>query len=411
MATTEIASSEADPTSDKTSMDGSLEAAIESAIEAVQESEAPTPVRTTSGPRILMIRKLSDIVVLPAGRISANERALTADIILQVLGKVEKELRIEVAQRVARVPECPPALTRMLLLDEPDVAAPILTGAEGVPEALIIECAREGTTAHRTMIARRIDLTTSLADVLVSFNEPEVAKILLRLDDFTLSPNAVELLVSRSVSDVEMQNLLLRRRELEPVHGFMMFWWVKGERRRRILSRYALDRSIIQEALQDLFPMVFRDKSNPDELVKNILTMTDRRHRPRGANGEAVSMEAVKRTVDYARRNPVQEVVDAVGMVAGISSELAARIIRDPGGEPYAVMCKSLGISRDDFFASLRSGDESEQMSADEADDILAVFDSMARDFSRAVLRYWDWDGNPRIARIMGLLGLDEDIL
>ena len=38
------------------------------------------------------------------------------------------------------------------------------------------------------------------------------------------------------------------------------------------------------------------------------------------------------------------------------------------------------------------------------ADHLLAVFDSMARDFSRAVLRYWDWDTNPRIAHITRLM-------
>ena len=30
----------------------------------------------------------------------------------------------------------------------------------------------------------------------------------------------------------------------------------------------------------------------------------------------------------------------------------------------------------------------------------------MARDFSRAVLRYWDWDSNPRIAHISRLMAL-----
>jgi len=28
----------------------------------------------------------------------------------------------------------------------------------------------------------------------------------------------------------------------------------------------------------------------------------------------------------------------------------------------------------------------------------------MARDFSRAVLRYWDWDTNPRIAHITRMM-------
>ncbi|MEQ1929163.1 MAG: DUF2336 domain-containing protein [Parvularculaceae bacterium] len=365
------------------------------------------PVARQSTPRELMVRKLIDIVVLPANRLSANERALTGDVLLQVVDKVEEPLRIEIARRIARISEAPPALVRLLLLDEPSVAGAIIQHADHLPEALLIECAREGTTVHRELIARRVGLTTSIADVLVSFNEPEIARLLLRREEFTLSPSAIDILVSRSTQDKELQALLLRRRELEPAHGFMMFWWVDTERRRRILTRYALDRTIIQDALNDLYPRVFR-QPNGDPFVKELLNMLDRRHRPRGVNGEAVSMDVVRKTVQASLKYPSQEIVHAVAMVSGISRELAARILRDPGGEPFAVMCKSLGLSRDDFFSLVNASGE--RTDPARADWLLAVFDIMARDFSRAVLRYWDWDGNPRIASITRLLGIDDAV-
>ena len=99
-------------------------------------------------------------------------------------------------------------------------------------------------------------------------------------------------------------------------------------------------------------------------------------------------------------------------MIAGISRELAARIVRDPTREAYAVMCKSLGVSRGDFYGFLRPSDTAKDaISHDQAEELLGIFDSMARDFARAVLRYWDWDSNPRIARITGLMGIDEDLV
>ena len=360
-----------------------------------------------SAPRALMVRKLTDIVVLSAARLSANERSFTADILMQVVDKVEEPLRIDIARRLSRVAEVPPALLRMLLLDAPPVAREIIRNAETIPQALMIETAHDGTTAHREMLARRLDLTPAVADALVEFNEPSVCRLLLKREEFVLSPHAIDLLVARSTVDRELQSLLLRRRELEPAHGFMMFWWVDGERRRRILQRYSLDRSIIQDTLQDLYPRIFQDTA-PDPFVKEILVMLDRRHRPRGVNGEAVSMDVVKKTLAAARRYPAQEIVHAVGMIAGISRDLSARILRDPGGEPYAVMCKSLGVPRDEFFTFL-SGDDPEiegSITPARAEELLGVFDSMARDFARAVLRYWDWDGNPRIARIMRYMGL-----
>lgn len=368
-----------------------------------------TKIGTT--PRALLVRNLADIVVLPAGRISSNERSLVADILLQVVDKVEIELRIEVAARVARVAESPPALVRMLVLDEAPVAEKILRGAETVPEALLIEAAREGDASHRLMIGERLDLSTALVDALLQYDEIELYNAILKREDCILSPNAVNKFVALSATKPELQNALLRRRELEPAHGFMMFWWVDSERRRRVLQRFALDRKIIQEALEDLYPKIFRGNDNPDPLVKDILLLTERRHRPRGANGEAVDMNVVLRTLASARRYPSQEIIHAVGMIAGISRELAARILRDPTGEPFAVMCKALALPRDDFFALFEIEDAETQTTPEQAEYLLAVFDGLARDFSRAVLRYWDWDANPRIAHISRLLGFDEDIV
>lgn len=381
------------------------------ATEALVPAETgltPEP-RKGHTPREAMLRKLVDLVVLPAARISANERSLVADIMLQALHEADEDLRLEVARRVARVAEAPNALLRTLLLDEPRVAEPVIRRVDPVPEALLIECARTGTTAHREMIARRIDLTASLADIILEFEEPEVAKLLLRREEFLFSPNAIDFLVSRSTTDAEMQAMLLRRRELEPAHGFMMFWWVSAENRKRILTRFALDRTIVQDAVQDLYPRVFRSEG-ADPFVQEILTMLDRRHRPRGVNGEPVSMDVVVKTLAAARKYPAQEIIHAVALIAGVSRELVARILRDPGVEPFAVMCKSLGMPRSEFFALVSRQDTESPLEPAQAEKLLAVFDSMARDYARAVLRYWDWDGNPRISRITRLLGFDEDV-
>ncbi len=381
-------------------------------VEPTPDAETLLTPITAIGPtpRAQLVRKLSDIVVLPTGRISSNERALVADILLQVVDNVEVALRMEIAARIARVAECPPALINALLVDEPEVAEKIIVGAQTIPEALLIEAAREGGGAHRLMIAKRVDLTTAVADALLRKGEPEVCNAVLKRDECRLSPNAINTLVALSATRKDLQPLLLRRSELEPAHGFMMFWWVGKEHRRRILARFSLDRRIIQDVLADLYPKVFRTKSEPDPFVRDILILAERRHRPRGIDGERVGMDMVLRTLAAAQKYPAQEIIDAVAMVAGISRELAARILRDPAGEPYAVMCKSLGIPRDDFFALFETEDGEDAQATEKAEYLMAIFDSMARDFSRAVLRYWDWDSNPRIALITRLLGLEQGL-
>lgn len=368
-------------------------------IDATSATDDPT---LAPGPadvltRAQMVRVLTDIVVLPAARISSNERLVAGDLLIQILGDVTSDLRVEIARRISRVAEAPVAVLRQLLLDEPAVAVEVLKSDIALPQALLAEAARMGQRPLREQLARRQDLSTSIADAILEFREPDVAKLLLRREELTLSPAAIDLLVAMSAVDHDMQTLLLRRRELEPAHGFVMFWWVDKAARRRILQRYAMNRTTLQDSFQELYPSVYADPS-PDPVVKEVLIFLDRRHRPRGANGEIVTMDVVRKTLSYARRHPEQEAIVAVSLIAGVGRELAARILRDQGGEPFAVICKAVGLSRDDFFAIASYADE------DAKERLLEVFDSMSRDFSRAMLRYWDWRGNPRILRMTQLL-------
>ena len=367
----------------------------------------PMGKRATS-PRAMMVRKLSDIVVLPTGQISTNERSLVADILLQIVDKVEPAIRKDLAKRVSRLSDCPPALIRALVLDDADIAQEILEHAETVPEPLLIETAHHGQTVHRTLIAGRKDLTSSVADAVLNYGEIDVIKRVLRCQDLTLSPVAVNRLVAQIATMPDLAPLLLRRPELEPAHGYTMFWWLDKERRRRILARFSLDRRLIQDALEDLYPQVFRSE-NPDELVKEILLLSERRHRPRGVDGEPVSAGIIIKTLASACRNVSPEIIEAVSMIAGVSRELASRVLRDPGGEPMAIMCKSLGMARDDFYEIQLVPDEDKEAGQEKADYLLGIFDSLARDCCRAILRYWDWDGNPRIAHISQLLAIAED--
>ena len=360
-------------------------------------------------PRTLMVRRLTDIIVLPPGKVSSNDRALAGDLMLQVLDKVEREFRIEVARRVSRVTECPIGILRALMLDEPEISCLVLENAEHLPEALMIEVAKLGQIEQRLSIAGRINISTAISDALLQHDELPVFEKVLKRKDCRLSPDVVNKAVALSATYVPLQELLLRRSEMEPCHGFMMFWWVGREARKRILTRFAIDRAIIQDAFSDLYPRVFRSKEPPDPFVKEILILAERRHRPRGLNGEPVSMDVVKQTLRVAHVSNAKDVVEATAMVAGVSQDLTQRILMDESGEAFAILAKSLNIPRGEYYDFFGVHDRTEREYRENADYLMGIFDSIGRDFARAILRYWDWSGNPRISRISALL--DQEIV
>ncbi|MEM9987907.1 MAG: DUF2336 domain-containing protein [Pseudomonadota bacterium] len=365
------------------------------------------PVKTVRAPvegaRAELARKLVDVLALPSGQVNDNERAFTGDILSEVFDHIPHALQIEISQRLSTVLAPPPGLLSRLILDEFDIASPLLEAIPELPEALLGEAARK-SPAHRQAIVKRKGLTDVVADTLLEAHEWEIDARILKLQSINLSEQRVDQLVERSKHDERLRDLLLRRLELQPRHGFAMFWWIGAKHRKQVLSRFAIDRTVIQNALKPLFEEFFATKDT-DFMVKRVLVLTDRRHRPRNKNGEAVSIEVVEKMLTAARANPSPDLCAAAGVLAGVRPDTATKAMFDENGEPFAILCKSIGISRAAFAEVMRKAELTRKPDAvgphfdEEAQDyLLGIFDMIARDFSRTVLRYWDWQSVPPAA-------------
>jgi uncharacterized protein (DUF2336 family) len=364
---------------------------IDPQTEADASIDALSPM--TSGARVSMVRKLTDLVVMPLGRLSNNERSFTADLLIRALDAVDVSVRADAARRMAGFAEIPSHLQRYLIRDDISVARPVLELSSHIAEAIMCEAAMVSYD-HRKAIVTRDDITSQVADVLINFGETDIIIALLKMEEITFSDQTMDILVSRSQNDIEVRPLLIKRLELRLEHGMSMFWWLDMHQRKAVLQRFSLDRAVIQEAMHSLFVEIFTAE-DPDMSVKGILKLIDRRHRPRGRDGEMVTMEIVEKTLAAARLMPNDEFSHAVGLIAGIRTQTATRILNDWSGEAFAVLCKSVGLSRAAFIALFTNEGEVETSGptydADKIEWLVGVFDSIARDYSRTILRYWDW--------------------
>ncbi|MEL7029934.1 MAG: DUF2336 domain-containing protein, partial [Pseudomonadota bacterium] len=315
---------------------------------APAEPAAPAVVEDAAAVRRLIVRKLCDLVVLPAGRLTANERALAADVLLNVLHSSDVPLRREAAERLARLSDAPAGLISHLALDVIDVARPILEQGPVAPDWLVLEAARNGTEAHRSALASRADLTPGAADQLIAFGETGVLEALLRNAHVRLSPSAMDRLAAQAGYLERFQDLVLDRDELTPAHGFALFWRLSARRRRTVLTRFSVDRRLLQESLQDLFRYAaFAETLDP--VVRDVTSLIERRRLPRVDRDGAASLETIAKAVIAIRRAPSSELVGGLAQLVGVRSATLGRVFADPGGEPVAILCKAVGLSRDTF--------------------------------------------------------------
>ncbi len=355
-------------------------------------SEPDVP-QATSKARHVLLRRLTDVVCLPASRINAFERAVTGDLLVDMLRLAPLEDRRRVAMRLAPLAEAPNSLVRILLRDEPSVAAPLIEQCASLTDVDLIGCARDADAPHRLLIAARRGLSEVVTEVLLSFGEDDVIEAVLKNASARLSQTAIEGVVALSRLSPGLCAPLLRRSELRPSGAYVMFWWCGPEERRTVLQRFAVSREVLQDSVEDLFAMVAAEGWT-DPVARKALQFIERRQRNRAAI-ERSPYAGLEAAVAAAGAGLKREIVSEIGYLSGVKPLTAAKIMGDAGGEPVAILCKATGLSRLDLQTLWRAMRRPELTPDGDVhpdwERVQVTYEMLAVDRAQTVLRYWNW--------------------
>lgn len=353
------------------------------------DSPAPAPSRARSA----LLKRLADVVCLPSSRVNAFERAMTADLLVELLREAVPSERVKIARRLCGLVEAPGGLLRLLLRDEVEVAAPLLTDCPSLTDVDLLDCARTASVEHRRLIAIRRGVSEVVSDALIEFEEIQVLESLLRNDQARLSHAGVEAIVASTRGDSRLVPALLKRRELRPAHAYVLFWWADPEARRSILQRFAVSREILQDAAGDIFPLA-AEEGWQDPLSRKALQFIERRQRNRAALDKS-QFASLEDAVAAAQLGMTREVAEEISYLSGLKPMTGAKILSDTGGEAIAILCKATGLPRPAIRALWRGLDRPETDSAGAPnialDRAIATYDMIAVDRAQTVLRYWNW--------------------
>jgi uncharacterized protein (DUF2336 family) len=356
-------------------------------------ANAEPATSATPRARAALLKRLADVVCLPASRINAFERAMTADLLVEMLRDAVTAEREKVARRLANLAEMPGVLVRLLLRDELPVARALLEHSPNLSDADLVSCLYNAGHDHRRLIAHRRGVSEVVADALVDMDETAVLEILLKNDLARFSHQGLENIVASSRDNPQLIPLLLKRPELRPSHAYVMFWWSDAEARRTILQRFAVSREILQDAVGDVFPMASAEGWQ-DPLSRKALQFIERRQRNRAAIAKS-PYDSLEAAVAAAQDGMTRETAEEIAYLSGLKPMTGAKIFTDPGGEPLAILCKATGLPRAAVRALWRGlrRPETDETGAPAAtlERVLTVFDTVAVDRAQTVLRYWNW--------------------
>ena len=351
------------------------------------------PARPRNRSRLALLKRLADVVSLPSSRVNTFERAVTADLLVEILRDADFDERARVAQRLSSLSEIPNCLVRLILRDELDIARALLSESQSLNDADLLDCVRSATGAHRRLIAVRRGVSEVVSEALIDGGETLVIEALLRNEQARLSQPAIEAVVALTRHQPQLVSMLLRRPELRPSHAYVLFWWAEADARRTILQRFAVSREVLQEAAGDVFPMAAAEGWQ-DPLTRKALQFIERRQRNRAAI-EKSPYDSLEDAVKAAAGGLTRQTAEEISYLAGLKPMTGAKILTDAGGEPLAILCKATGMPRAsvrELWRAMRrpETDEAGQI-APVLERVLATYDMIAVDRAQTVLRYWNW--------------------
>nr|WP_314436829.1 DUF2336 domain-containing protein [uncultured Brevundimonas sp.] len=354
-------------------------------------SDAPqTPVKA----RNALLKRLADVVSLPASRVNAFERAVTGDLLVEMLRLASPDERRRVAARLAPLTEPPNSVARLLLRDEPDIARLLIEQCASLTDADLAACARDAGPEHRLMIAGRRGLSEIVTETLLSFEELATTERLLKNETARLSQAGLEEAVKLSRLLPVLCAPLLKRPEMRPSSAYVMYWWCGPENRRTILQRFAVSREVMQEVVEDVFAMATQEGWS-DPVSRKALQFIERRQRNRAAIEKSPFANLEEAIAVAARDGLTRETASEIAYLSGVKPLTGAKILGDPGGESLAILCKATGLSRADLLNLWRSLRRPETTPDGQVDPdwerVQITYEMLAVDRAQTVLRYWNW--------------------
>lgn len=355
--------------------------------------ELTQPAPAASVVRRSLVKRLADVICIPASQLTPQERHMAGDVLVEMLREADAELRENVAKRLVMLNEAPRTILLILAKDILPVARHVLENSKSLTDSDLIHIARNVSGEHRKMMALRRKVSDSVVDVMVEFSEEDVINTLLKNPGTNFSEKAIQRILTLSRNTPSYVAHLAKREETRPSHGLTMFWWADSGARKFILSRFAVTRNVLQETCQDLYAQAAAEGWN-DAAVRKALQFIERRQRNRAA-AERSPYENLEEAIEKAAQTGLtRELAEEISYMAGIKPATGAQIMTDVTGEGLAILCKAPGLGREyitKMWLALRRDTGTHDQPDPALANVISVYDAISTDKAQTVLRYWNW--------------------
>lgn len=336
---------------------------------------------SSSENRRQLLREVTDLFLETPEEHSEAETEHFGQIMGRIAKDVERQLRQDLAVKLAAVPSAPHSLILQLASDEIDVARPVLTESTVLKEQDLIGLARSKGDGHLEALAERKAVSEAVTEALVTRGSDRVIERIVANKGASFSRSTMEKVVVRAETNARLHKPVLERHDLPPDLMHEMFFMVSAQLKKFILQRTAdippaeLDKALAaaekrtasrltSTAVQDNADRFIADKEARRELNEALL-------------------------IALLRAQKVPEFVAGFARLTGIDKKTARHLMNDPGCEGLAIAARAARFDRSTFASIVFLADQKAQRSPGEVQKITEIYDKVTVETAQRVIRFW----------------------
>ncbi|PZU88681.1 MAG: hypothetical protein DI527_17000 [Chelatococcus sp.] len=297
-------------------------------------------LRGSSDERAHILSRLADLFLATATHMDEDQVSVFDVVIGRLARAIELRARIELAERLAPVPNAPGGVVRQLALDEIAVARPVLIKSPRLTDQDLLAISAAKGRDHMLAITERPDLGEPVTDFLVLRGGRVVTHAVAANQTARFSRQGMGVLVMRAVQDEALQAALGTREDIPPELSDQLIAAAKSSARRRLSAGLEPALAGAVEGAVERGAMAAAEEVRITEDLGAIgaALAEIRRLEDRGELDEA-------KVAELAAAGQTEHAICAVALLAGLGLPSAEHIILGPDREAILLVARGLGWS------------------------------------------------------------------
>lgn len=333
----------------------------------------------SSDKRRELLRNVTDLFFNSPEVYNPSEIDLFGEVMGTISSDLETEIRQDLAERMADLPNPPMNFLNKIARDEISVAAPVLTQSPALDDETLIDIAENQSQDHILAMTKRSEVSENVSASIVENGDDTVVASLLENEGATIDRPTMEQVVERAATSEVLHGPIVNRTATPADLLNEMFFVVSSELKKEILEKNDdLDEAVVDAAINESHEKFSSAVNGPRSPAEKFIDEAEEKHE---LNESFL--------VDLLRNRHLAEFLFGFARLTGIDVKTAKRVLQDKSAEALAISCKASRFDRATFSTFVLLTDVNQHRTPDQVNALMDLYTNVTIETAQRTMRFW----------------------